>query len=64
MVIDAALNFADAHGLAKLTVRALADDLGVGAMSLYHHVPNKDALLDALVDAVHEEMLLPSVEGD
>lgn len=64
VVIDAALNFADAHGLAKLTVRALADDLGVGAMSLYHHVSNKDALLDALVDAVHAQMQLPSAEGE
>jgi len=39
-------------GLGALTMRSLAEALGVKPMSLYHHVANKDAVLDALIDAV------------
>ena len=46
---------ADEKGLVGLSMRALASRLGVEAMSLYHHVPNKEALLDAMVDAVFAE---------
>ena len=45
-------------------MRALAGRLGVEAMSLYHHVASKDALLDAMVDDVFGEMHLPVVGGD
>ena len=45
-------------------MRALAGRLGVEAMSLYHHVAGKDALLDAMVDAVFGELYLPVVGGD
>lgn len=55
-IVEAALELADAEGLDALTMRRLAAELDVEAMSLYHHVPNKDALLDALVDAVIEEV--------
>lgn len=41
-------------------MRRLADELGVEAMSLYHHVPNKDAILDGMVDLVFAEIELPS----
>ena len=40
-------------------MRALAGRLGVEAMSLYHHVAGKEALLDAMVDAVFGELHLP-----
>ena len=51
-VLQAALALADAHGLESLSMRRLGTELGVEAMSLYRHVPSKDALLDAMVDAI------------
>jgi AcrR family transcriptional regulator len=51
-VLDAAMGIADADGLAAVTMRRLAGDLGVEAMSLYYHLPGKESLLDGLVDAV------------
>jgi AcrR family transcriptional regulator len=53
-VLDAALVIADRDGLAGLTMRRLGAELGVEAMTLYHHLPNKDALLDGLVERVLE----------
>jgi AcrR family transcriptional regulator len=47
-VLDAAIRVADRGGVATITMRRVAQELGVEAMSLYHHVPNKDAILDAL----------------
>lgn len=49
-VVDAALAFVDEHGIAALSMRKLGAELGVEAMTLYHYVPNKEALFDALVD--------------
>ncbi len=51
-VVEAALALADAHGLEALTMRRLGAALGVEAMSLYRHVASKDALLDAVGDAI------------
>lgn len=51
-VLIAALEVADAEGLGAVTMRHVASSLGVEAMSLYHHVPGKEALLDGLVEAV------------
>ncbi|MGV9839451.1 TetR/AcrR family transcriptional regulator C-terminal domain-containing protein [Nocardia niigatensis] len=51
-VLDAALAFADRDGLAALSMRKLGAELGVEAMTLYHYVPNKDALLDGMVERV------------
>jgi AcrR family transcriptional regulator len=58
-VLHAALDFADEHGLAALSMRKLGDALGVEAMSLYNHVANKSALLDGMVDLVFSEIGLP-----
>jgi predicted RNase H-like nuclease len=58
-VVAQAVALADEQGVAGLSMRALAARLGVEAMSLYHHVANKEALLDAMVDAVFAEMHLP-----
>ncbi len=58
-VVTAAVALADEKGLAAVSMRALAGRLGVEAMSLYHHVPNKDALLDAMVDLVFGEFHAP-----
>ncbi|MEV4512371.1 TetR/AcrR family transcriptional regulator [Dactylosporangium sp. NPDC049525] len=53
-VLDGALEYLDAYGLPALSMRKLGTHLGVEAMSLYRHVPNKAALLDGLVDRVME----------
>jgi AcrR family transcriptional regulator len=55
-VLGTAVTLADAHGTEALTMRRLAEELGVEAMSLYHHVPNKEALLDGVVDLVFAEI--------
>ncbi len=59
-----AIEVADAGGLVDLTMRRIADELGVEAMSLYHHVPSKDAILDGMVDLVFREIDLPSRDVD
>ena len=51
-VLDAAIELADRRGLGALTMRRLGATLGVEAMSLYKHVANKEALLEAMVDRV------------
>lgn len=58
-VLRAAVELADERGLAALSMRKLADRLGVEAMSLYHHVSNKDDMLDGMIDLVVEEIELP-----
>jgi AcrR family transcriptional regulator len=58
--IEAAMALADAEGLEAVTMRRVAEALGVEAMSLYHHVPNKDAILDGMVDVVFAEVQPPS----
>ncbi|GAB3994346.1 hypothetical protein GCM10029992_08450 [Glycomyces albus] len=55
-VLRAAVAIADERGLAALTMRGLAESLGVEAMSLYHHVAGKEAVLDGLVDVVMAEI--------
>jgi AcrR family transcriptional regulator len=62
-VLRAAVDLADRGGVASLSMRKLAQELGVEAMSLYHHVANKDAILDGLVDVVFSEIDLPSGEA-
>lgn len=55
-VLAAAMELVDAEGIPALTMRRLAADLGVEAMSLYHHVPGKEGLLDGLAEAVLVEI--------
>lgn len=62
-VVSAAVDLADRHGIDGLTMRGLAQHVGVEAMSLYHHIPGKEALLDAMVDRVYAEIDLPSTDG-
>ena len=62
-VLDAAVALADRDGVAALSMRKLAQELGVEAMSLYHHVVNKDAILDGIVDVVFAEIELPAAEA-
>lgn len=56
-VLRAAVRLADSDGLTALTMRRLAQELGVEAMSLYHHVPNKEAILDGVIEVVIGEIL-------
>ncbi len=58
-VLDAAMHLADRDGLAALTMRRLGSELGVEAMTIYHHVPSKDALLDGLVERLVVEASAP-----
>jgi AcrR family transcriptional regulator len=57
--LDAAMKLADSQGLAALTMRALAQALGVEAMSLYHHVANKEDILNGMVDRLFAEVDVP-----
>jgi AcrR family transcriptional regulator len=62
-VLRAAVELADQDGIAAVSMRRLAQELGVEAMSLYNHVANKEEILDGVVDLVMSEF--PStIEGD
>lgn len=58
-MLRAAVDLADAFGIASLSMRKLGEELGVEAMSLYNHVANKDDVLDGMVDVVFGEIELP-----
>lgn len=62
-VLETAVAIADKSGIAALTMRSLAQELGVKPMSLYYYFPNKGAILDAIVDIVFSEVSLPSAAG-
>ena len=63
-VLQGAVAVADAGGIASLTIRSLAAELGVKPMSVYHHVANKEEILDGIVDIVFSEIELPAFGGD
>jgi len=50
-VVQAAIQIAEADGLAAVTMHAVSAQLGYTTMAIYRYFPNKDALLDAIVDA-------------
>jgi AcrR family transcriptional regulator len=58
------MDVADSGGLGALTMRRLGQELGVEAMSLYKHVPNKDEILDGLADLIVAEIDLPAAGED
>ena len=53
-IVTAAITIADAEGLAGLSMRRVASELGVGTMSLYRYVPGKGELLDLMIDRINE----------
>lgn len=55
-VLQTAVELADEGGVASVTMRRLAEQLGVEPMSLYYHLPNKEAILDGIVDLVFREV--------
>ena len=63
-VVRAAVAIADAEGLDAVTIRAVARALGVGVMSLYSYVPDKQTLVYDMVEEVSEELELPEPSGD
>jgi AcrR family transcriptional regulator len=58
-IVAAAVRIADAEGVDAVSMRRLADELGVATMTPYTHVESKDELIDLMRDAVAAEMLLP-----
>lgn len=58
-VLEAALRLVDQEGLKALSMRRLGVELGVEAMTVYHHVPNKTALLDGVIEQVVAEAAPP-----
>jgi AcrR family transcriptional regulator len=63
-ILQAALGLADTHGVAALTMRRLGESLGFEAMSLYHHVSNKDDVLNGILDLVLDETHPPPDDLD
>ena len=56
LVLEQAVALVDQEGVGALSMRRLGQELGVEAMSLYHHVANKESLLDGMVDTVVAEL--------
>lgn len=63
-VIDGAMALADRIGVDALTIRKIAAEIGAKPMSIYHHVPNKDAIIDRMVDRVFAEIEPPPTGAD
>lgn len=57
--IRVAVALADERGIDGLSMRKLAVELGIEAMSLYYHVRNKDDILDGMLDVVYSEFATP-----
>ncbi|HET6549546.1 MAG TPA: TetR/AcrR family transcriptional regulator [Solirubrobacter sp.] len=64
LVLETAVAFADRHGLEALSMRKLGEELGTSAMALYYYVPNKEQLLDGMIDIVFGEIEPPSTGVD
>lgn len=63
-IIEAAVAFADEHGVEALSMRKLGAELDVEAMSLYNHVGNKDDIYDGMIDYVFALIPLPDPDTD
>ncbi len=63
-VVDAAIALADRGGLAALSMRGLAQQLGLGAMSLYTYVPGRNELIVLMVDQTLGRTTLPELPAD
>jgi AcrR family transcriptional regulator len=60
-ILRTAILLADRGGIESLSMRKIAQELGVQAMSLYNHVANKDDMLDGIVDIVVSEIEVPDL---
>jgi AcrR family transcriptional regulator len=63
-VLRSAVDIADTAGIGALTIRSLAQRLGVKPISIYYYVPNKSAILDGIVDLIFSEIEVPEAGGD
>ncbi len=63
-VLEVALRIVDEQGLERLTMRRLGAELGVDPMTVYHHLPDKAALFDGLIERVLAEIEIPAATGD
>jgi AcrR family transcriptional regulator len=63
-LFEGAVALADTDGIGSLTMRALAERVGVRPMSLYHHVANKDEVLDGMIDAVFAQIDVPPADTE
>jgi AcrR family transcriptional regulator len=63
-VLPVAIKLADQGGIESLSMRNVAQELGVYPMALYNHFANKDDLLNAMVDAMYAEIGLPAEADD
>lgn len=63
-VVRMGIEIADAEGLAAVSMRRIAAELGVSTMALYRHVGGKDTLVLQMVDAAFGEFPLPALYGD
>src|SRR5262245_59502850 len=63
-VLRAAVDLADREGIDALSMRRLAQELGVEAMSFYNHVDGKEDLLNGMIDLIVGEIDPPSADGD
>jgi AcrR family transcriptional regulator len=61
-IVEAALSLVDEQGMEALSMRRLAKELGVDPMAIYHHLPNKRALLSGLIEKVFSGMWVPEPE--
>ncbi|GII83270.1 TetR family transcriptional regulator [Sphaerisporangium siamense] len=55
-IVAAAIDLIEREGADAISMRRIAADLGAGVMSLYNHVPNKAALLDAVAESVYSRI--------
>lgn len=63
-VLEAAVDLADREGLGAVSMRRLGRELGVEAMSLYNHVPSKEALLDGMVEVLLDGLAAGKRNGE
>jgi len=63
-ILETGISLADSRGPSDLSMRKLANALGVEAMSLYNHIENKNDLIDGMVDIVFGEIEAPAIGGD
>ena len=62
-IVDAGLRILNSWGLGDLSMRRIADELGVKAGALYYHVPNKQSLLAGIADVILTPVAVPDVAG-
>ena len=63
-IVQTAVTLADAEGAAAVNMRHIAKKIGVGAMSLYWHVADKEQLLDLMLDVVEGEGVTAELSGE